>query len=437
MLPSLHVFGQKHFTGILGKDSEQVDVKFQVAADESGELHLVFDRFPLNATTRFIKDYHETGGTRFVEFSLNGTANDGTNFTCDNLIMTALAELIEDGGLTICPIVHYSQAHLTQAEPRSKFPVITWRLKGFECFHPLSADCSLGKVELGGVRKLSGEDKLTGLLSVTAEFVPTDLEVWKVQARALCDHVRHIMSFAVGTYLPCPIHEFASQNEFEVEFYSQSKAEFGESAAFPSLGLHEIFKSAVEAFFSPPIQVENLFFAIRWFVMRPHYAEAMLISSMTVLENLIDSNLNEEDKLLMSEKRYEKLRKKISVIIKEEIKEWEISVNDQPDLIKDLNNRLVDLKRRSLIDKIMLLSKRWRVQLDDIPASEIAQAKKARDHVVHRGFYEPKVGEVEDMHDHVLTVREIIVRFILTVLGFKGWYWSYRGGYHSRALQAA
>jgi hypothetical protein len=118
--------------------------------------------------------------------------------------------------------------------------------------------------------------------------------------------------------------------------------------------------------------------------------------------------------------------------VKDEVKGWTDNAESQQEFVCELNNRFSELKRRSLIEKLNLLATRWGVHLDDIPKTKISEAKSARDQVVHRGHYEPGPRVIGDLHDHVLAVRELVVRFILTALQFDGRYRSFVDGQHDR-----
>jgi hypothetical protein len=57
----------------------------------------------------------------------------------------------------------------------------------------------------------------------------------------------------------------------------------------------------------------------------------------------------------------------------------------------------------------------------------------ARNAVVHRGHYyddDTNAAENENLWEHILVTREVVVRFILTALGYKGRYISFLGGGH-------
>ena len=116
----------------------------------------------------------------------------------------------------------------------------------------------------------------------------------------MLDHVRLVMSFSSGLMLRAPSIEFYAGDKLEVMVSSQiwqvSSASF---PVFSYVNRQPIFEAAVTSFLSPPFKVKNLFIAIDWFVMGSTYAEVCLVNAMTVLENLISSNLDAKDTLIL------------------------------------------------------------------------------------------------------------------------------------------
>jgi hypothetical protein len=131
-------------------------------------------------------------------------------------------------------------------------------------------------------------------------------------------------------------------------------------------------------------------------------------------------------------KEFDKIRTKLRQVIKKCVEKWtKEEAENAKDFVVELNERLADLNRRSIFQKIKTLSERWSVPLDGICDEEIRAAKRARDLIVHRGhYYEEENEEREDLWGHVTIIREIVVRFLLTAIGYKGSYLSYHGGYH-------
>jgi hypothetical protein len=104
----------------------------------------------------------------------------------------------------------------------------------------------------------------------------------------------------------------------------------------------------------------------------------------------------------------------------------------------ELNEKLLDLNRRSLLRKLEILKRRWNVPLGGIEETAFKAAKQARDKVVHRGQYYEDAKETDaDLWSHVMVVREVAVRFLFTAIGFKGRYISHMGGYHDTEFPPA
>lgn len=426
----------KSFAGVLSLDEQSLAVRFTAGVDRTGALVLDVERFPLDARSAFISRRDAVDGTKFVKFKLTGLTNDGTEFACEDLAITGWeTNSVADGPTTAKPRVGYSTAHITLAVEQSEFPVVIWYLRGYEGHWALNATSPLGDIELvklAGSDDSNENDNLSGRLAVRARHLPDNPEDWRTKVEELCNHIRHVMSFAAGKWMPAPLHESRYGGISTVEAYSQSTKTSGSFPVFHPLSLDEIFQCAVRYHFTRPFDAKHLDFAIQWFCMRGSYREANLITAMTVLENLIDSNLTDKDKLILPEKKFKILRDALSNEIKSQAKSWADDPSEQQAYIDDLCTRLTDLKRRSLLDKMVLLARRWGVDLDGIADEDIRGAKRARDQIVHQGHYKRKPDSTKDLHDYLLTIREVVTRFILTALAFEGRYESYLGGSHTR-----
>ncbi|MEQ1635828.1 MAG: hypothetical protein ABL903_03990 [Methylococcales bacterium] len=148
---------------------------------------------------------------------------------------------------------------------------------------------------------------------------------------------------------------------------------------------------------------------------------------MTVLENLISSNLDECDTLIQSDKNFQKHRSVLRKVIKACI-DKRPEDNDQNATLKDMNEKLADLNRRSLLQKLKILADRWQVPLDGINDEKLQDAIKARNSIVHTGQY-PNHNESK-LWVHFTVIHEVVTRFLLTALGYQGKYLSHFGGLH-------
>jgi hypothetical protein len=150
---------------------------------------------------------------------------------------------------------------------------------------------------------------------------------------------------------------------------------------------------------------------------------------------LLTTNLQPSDLALRPKKQFEKLRDEILAAARRQLKDLSMEEDAINDEVAVLRPKLNDLNRRTLKDKIHLLAKRWGVPLDGISDEALGKAKQARDHIVHRGQYEPK-DPSEDLMDHVRLTRELVVRFVLAALEFEGAYTSPMTGEHGQRFKA-
>jgi hypothetical protein len=192
----------------------------------------------------------------------------------------------------------------------------------------------------------------------------------------------------------------------------------------------------VRSYFSPSIVVKHLFFAIEWFAMEGSYNEIRLVNAMTALENLIDSNVEPGEALILPRAQFEKTRRVLLSVIRTCLGKWAAALAHDASL--ELNEKLADLNRRSLLRKLELLAARWKVPLDGIDPASLKAAKQARDKVVHRGQYYEDAKETDaDLWTHVTIIREVAVRFLFTAIGYEGRYISHVGGYHDAVFPPA
>ena len=420
----------KTFRGELGVDESKIAVTFEARIDDRGEVGIKLPPLPLDKDTYFIRQHHKGDRQRVGYFHLRGVADDGTKFRTEHLHIRRYNEhwsVETDSSIDLELEVSHGSFERTLEEP-IEAPVLKHWLKGFECFPRLHATCPLGRVVMAGQTKLEEPDTLTGWIVLQADEAPHDHQAWRDEAGKLLDHVRRVMSFAASTILRSPVIEYAAGSDTEITIYSQSRQSGPSMRTFHKLDQQSIFDAAVRAFFDPPVETRDLFYALEWFSMTATYNEVRLVNAMTALENLLDSHLPEEGVLLMPPKEFEKTRKVLRGVIRDCLAKWPPEKLDD-DTLQALNEKLADLNRRSLRTKLYRLAQQWNVPLDGISEAQVKAAISARNSIVHTGHHH-KSPEDERLWDHVTLAREIVVRFFLTAMGFRGRYISHLGGYH-------
>lgn len=424
----------KSFSGNLQVGSDTVPITFRARIDGAGKVEFDFGEIILTKETNFISEQWDGEGSYPGCFSLSGKAEDGTEFKTEDLHFNSIdKEWSKEAVWRMQPIGGCSRAEfrckLTVPAPK---PTLCMHVKGFQNLRQLRSECRLGTVAMDGQNCIDNPDRISGHITVQSDNEPDDLTAWHAEADQLLEHMRKVMSFALASVLKGPIIEFAAGDELEVVVLSQTRQTSAPFRTFHHLNQQPIFDAAVTYFFNPPFIVKNLFFAIEWFAMEATYNEVNLVNAMTALENLVTSNLGDSDALIQSEKEFEKTRRVLRKVLRQCVGKWSSEEAKRADeIVLELNERLADLNRRSIFQKLMILAERWSVPLDGIGEDKIKAAKQARDRIVHRGHYydDGKDGRGE-LWEHVTVVREIVVRFLLTAIGYRGTYFSYIGGCH-------
>ena len=427
----------KSFSGTLEASGYSTPVIFSASISHSGKVIFDFGVIPLTPETAYIqKLFHkDKESQKFEDFTLSGTAEDGTEFKTEELFFVDLSHeqpwFYTAVNLKLVGKCRSAQLFSTLDEISPK-PLLRIRLKGFQNFHRLTATCRLGLIEMGGISLIGVPDTVTGSIEIRPEKPPVDLATWHNEADKLLEHVRRLMSVASAAILQVPIIEYIVENKYKITVLSQSEHAPSGLRVIHFLDQQPFFEAAVKSFFEPPIQVKNLFFAIEWFSMDSSYSEVRLVNAMTAIENLVDSNLTDSDALIRPKGEFNKTKRVLRQVIKQCIEKWSDEDSKKVgEAVKDLNEKLTDVNRRSIFEKINRLAELWSVPLNGISDKQIRSAKGARDLIVHRGnYYEEGEDKSDHLWEHVTVIREIVVRFFLTAINFKGSYCSYLGGYH-------
>lgn len=424
----------KSFTGHLHANGSTTALTFSARIDHAGQVEFDFGTIALTSETKFIMDYWHNEGAKVKRYSLLGKSVDGIEFKTDNLYFNSLGHSSsKESGICMSPKGGCSRAefHRKLSEPIT-MPIIRMHVKGFQNFSQLKSKCNLGTVTMDGKSSIDEPDTITGYIEVFPDNEPSDLSAWRTESDELLEHVRRVMSFASSAVLQVPIIEYFSGNDLEVVALSQVSQTSAPMRTIHFLNQQSIFDSAVMSFSNPPIKVKNLFFAIEWFAMNSTYNEVRLINAMTVLENIVASNFIDKDAMIQPPREFKKIRKTLRKVIKKCIEKWgPEDAEKAKEVLVELNERLADLNRRSIFKKFKVLVDHWSIPLNGISDDDFKAAKRARDLIVHRGhYYEEEKGETVDLWQHVTLIREIVVRILLTAIGYKGSYCSYLGGYH-------
>ena len=423
-MPSTNLCQPIFFSGSLKANDSEALLTFKAHINPFGNMVFDFDTIAVTTTNSFIQDHLWT----IDNFSLSGKAEDGTKLFIDSFGLND-SEVDLDQNIISLKVSRCPEASFIRKLEKPNQSILRW-LKGFrnDTARPLMQQCQLGTIVMYECH-FDDSDEISGVIKIESNEEQLDFATWHDRANNLLDHVMGVMRFATGKMFKTSIIENYTGNELEVIVVSQTGVNSVSNIPVCSyIDRQSIFKAAVASFFEPPFPVNNLLSTVEWFVMDSSIYEVRLIHVFTALENLVASNLesSENGKLLISVNQFKKLQK----TLKKTIKDWIIDNNIMPDEDRGkIYAKLNDLNRRSLEEKLRILARQWSVLLQGIDDDKIKAAIRARNSIVHEGRYNETDSKVK--MEHLWVIREIVIRFILTAIGYKGSYLSHLGGFQT------
>lgn len=428
-------FHDQAFKGELKQGNLTAEVTFFVALEPDGELSFRFE--PITRTdAAFAMEQDWSRQRRETQrFELTGQTENGISFASYNLVITTFGFGFDklQPGFYYVPRAKYSTAEIRiPLNAPVERAIHRMLLKGAEGFYESTGSTAFGDVVMTGADKPDDHDRVLGEITVLAPGDISDGEAWRHDTKRLMLHVRSVMSFASSVTLRSPVSEFQCGQLSILSFRSQIAQQRPSMRNIRHLDLQPIFDAALRSFESPPIKVIDLPLAIEWLAFENSYKEVRLMSTMTALENLIDANLDRKEKQVMRRKPFGRLKSEAKDALAPLITAFAAREKLDPDacdeLVSSLDERLAEFNRRSLRNKIRLLAARWGVPLVDIGDARIDAGVRARNFIVHTGRL-PEPGEAQpDLWEHFTVMREVMVRFVLTALGFKGRYVTWLDG---------
>jgi len=134
---------------------------------------------------------------------------------------------------------------------------------------------------------------------------------------------------------------------------------------------------------------------------------------MTALENTLESAYPEKTNQIAPRAIFKKFEKAVRALIK------------QRGFPQALREKLPELNRPYLLEKITKYINDREIVIDDFPKNALKEIIKARNAIVHQGIYFDYVNPTQvDVWEHVMVARELVVRIFLKVLRFEGNYFS-------------
>ncbi len=417
------------FSGTIARGDVVAPIRFRVRFGADGELR--FRVYPLRMTRESMalqSDWAAKDSNKSPLLKVSAISSGGIRFESDGIVIKGTSTPFRGGHHYVTLKLNYTSATFTKDQDNGDAPpTIRWTLRGFESFPAVEGECALGKVVWAGRYPERSQDKVSGTASIEAAGPVANTAQWVAEAERLFEHMRLVMSLAMSRQVDYPVRDTWVEGQWRREAFSQTKSRRSNAHLFHPMVLQPVFDAALSSHFDPPFPASGLNYAIEWLTMYATYSEMRLTNAITALEHLANANMSEGDRHYLDPKSFDAFSKRLR----------DFATTDLPILTEDrdeaftkaamemrteMKSKLQDLNRRPLLDRILMLARRWNVPLDGLAEKDLRPAIPARNAIVHHGYYykpgQAKQGQ-RDLWDHVLIIRELAIRFVLTAIGYR------------------
>lgn len=408
-------FGRTRFAGALSGHGSTIPIGFDAWIDGLGTLHLELDRIPFSREA-YALQVDQRPGTAVDLIAIEGTSAAGHRLRSDSFHIAHFSHGSQPGAeLSYQGDCHDAELELPPNPDRdTSRDTRAWRVRQFRTFRRIARDTPLGRVIVGGPRQNRESQDPDGFIALHRPAGDATDGWWEESERFLT-HLARVLSFACDTYLRPVIEERYDGGRVTVRVARQGRASGPYMAPFHELHMEPILACACDSYFTRHGQVEQLDAAIRWLTAPVAYDESRLINAMSALENILDRCGLEQVDLFMRASPFRRVARRVREAL---------VAADAPDGMAD---KIPQLNRRSLADKVMALLDAREIVVDDMPDNWLAIIIRQRNTIVHTGVSQ-ELGELEpDTLNHTIWAREIVTRIILERLGFVG---AYRSWFH-------
>jgi hypothetical protein len=293
--------------------------------------------------------------------------------------------------------------------------------RSFKSFRNAPIETPLGVLYVNGATKTADRDEMSGDVTIVAP--PGDIaDGWLEKADAFLLYMHRGIGFMFGGRLQTPRvdyyrgkvarHTFYAGEAFRSEFPVQHQLDHG-----------PMLKALVDRYFGIGPIPEVIWTALGWMQSDTTFDELRFLTAMTALETLIETELPAKRGTTIAKSEFAALRSSLDKAVD--------GSSLSPEEKSIFRQRVSGLNRKSFREKIDALFDHYRIPRDDFDAAAVKSLVDLRNDIVHRG----QVSEDDEAWPKIILVRELIVRILLSVIGFEGRYCCYVGGFHDREFK--
>jgi hypothetical protein len=407
--------------GTLSSEAHEATVVFDVSVDRFGKVTVLFQPLALTADTAWLLKPSFPGDLAIPRLRVTGIAPAGEHVSSDAVYILSAGTPQKDGVAYLdirgqAEPLRVAYPPLSEPHARRQVSYRTVGMRGGP--GTASSQAPEGKVWIGGPHIPRDYAAIHGAIDIeTTEDRP--LPEWLTSCDELASRVRDIFSLGQGRFIQQSVRElYLDEKLVQLDFYGPKSSTEPYQPVFHHLNRQPVLDLAVQSY-TPALQNERgLGIAIEWLLMHPNYTEGKYLTAFAALEHLLAVNGKHIPTTILSPDTF-----KASVLrhLANALDEARKALPDaSTEAFAMLRGKLDNLNQRPLTVRLTTLLKHLQVPTTDID-DRIPAALRARNHLLHRGRY----TDDKPLYQHLTVLREVVVRFILTMLAFQGSYESY------------
>jgi hypothetical protein len=412
-------------SGDLTLDDQTEPVTCNLTVEQDGTAIVRCTPIPLTPANIWLLERSEAHDGGFLPWwHLRARSNEGDVITSDYLTIRSSDLSKGDQGTVINLELTASRMTLTHREQRTASGcAVTYHTIGMHGNAVQQAAAPEGMITLHGAPRPENEEHVTGFLKIAAhDDEARSLNDWLAACDERTRHTLRIISLADGKNLVWSIRQTKHHDQLiSTELYGPQHASPGPDHIFHHLNLQPVLELAVTNYTPELRATTGIETAIDLFLITSPHVEVQLLIAMTAIEHLTSIYTTHHDvPTPLPKDTFAAVKKELQRAYNDAITPF---AHDEAK-VKRVRDNIGTLNETTFHDNLAGLFQEYKVSIDDIKDA-IAKARKARNDIAHRGT---TTADFKTFYTHVLVLRELLKRIVLTLLKYEGHYQSFLHG---------
>jgi len=429
-VPKNCFYSAKGLTILLAHGDSEAELPGEIWVERDGAVCWKTSPVDLTNETKWLMPGQLKEKETLAYLKLEAKVEDGGVFTSDHAYITLHSPtLYPDKPSIIAVAGQMAEAKLVYAPipDTSTGLAVGYLAVGMKGFSVVSCESPIGRVSQLGPSEVENYDNLSGRVIIQAPSTAVAMGEWLRQCDPLALRVFDMLSLAQGRLIRWAVRQIETEDRvLQIEFIGPRHSGPPQWPVFHHLNLGPVLELAINRYTAELCEATSMPIAVEWFVHHPQYIELSLTSAVTALEHLVSVETHgTRDPKLVDPPLFRTLRAQMEQILTDASRNFP---EDRREPFEILKRKLGNLNSSTLRDKIDRYVAHHHVPLTGIDSEAVHAAIGARNDIVHRGQYDSSETEVK-LLQHVILLRELVVRVFFSLLHFEGGYSTYLGGY--------